>query len=281
MAGPRRAEPGWLRVRVRPLREGSGRAIPSGPTVRLGGLRQLRRTASVVGRRACFQHPLSGGRRAPTLALAGHEQRRWSSSGGARRSPARDTGGSPRGPADGLRRRAARHGQKSPRSSARARRRRRRAARPSPAVGRRASGARGLLRRAALSPGRRRHSPGHPEGGRALGAGGPRRVERALAGAGGAGESDAPDRIVDDGSMPYDPVVYARLFQRMLRHRNAETLAHDVILPTETLSVYDFAVAARDLVPAEAEAESFIREVERRYPDPAALGAEIARWWQT
>ena len=96
-----------------------------------------------------------------------------------------------------------------------------------------------------------------------------------------AGESDAPDRIVDDGSMPYDPVVYARLFQRMLRHRNAETLAHDVILPTETLSVYDFAVAARDLVPAEAEAESFIREVERRYPDPAALGAEIARWWQT
>ena len=96
-----------------------------------------------------------------------------------------------------------------------------------------------------------------------------------------AGESDAPDRIVDDGSMPYDPVVYARLFQRMLRHRNAETLAHDVILPTETLSVYDFAVAARDLVPAEAEAESFTREVERRYPDPAALGAEIARWWQT
>jgi len=34
-------------------------------------------------------------------------------------------------------------------------------------------------------------------------------------------------------------------------------------------------------VPAEAEAESFIREVERRYPDPAGLRAEIARWWQT
>ena len=44
------------------------------------------------------------------------------------------------------------------------------------------------------------------------------------------------------------------------------------------MSVYDFEVPPRDLVPTEAEADAFLREVERRYPDPTALDAEIARW---
>ena len=100
------------------------------------------------------------------------------------------------------------------------------------------------------------------------------RAERAVG-------SEAPDRGVDARSVPYDPAVYARVYERVLRHRNADTLVHDVILPTEKLSVYDFAVAARDLVPTEAEAERFIGDVERRYADPTALEAEIARWWET
>ena len=54
----------------------------------------------------------------------------------------------------------------------------------------------------------------------------------------------------------------------------------DVILPTERLSVYDFAVAPRDLVPSAADAERFIREVERRYPDPRVLDRELERWWE-
>jgi hypothetical protein len=54
----------------------------------------------------------------------------------------------------------------------------------------------------------------------------------------------------------------------------------DVILPTERLSVYDFAVAPRELVPAATDAERFIREVERRYSDLHALDREIARWWE-
>ena len=61
---------------------------------------------------------------------------------------------------------------------------------------------------------------------------------------------------------------------------NAELVELDVILPTGRLSVYDFAVAPVDLVPSEAEAEAFIREVERRYADPAVLEQEIARWWE-
>jgi hypothetical protein len=80
---------------------------------------------------------------------------------------------------------------------------------------------------------------------------------------------------------PYDPAVYAGVYQSVLRHRNTEIVSLDVILPTERLSVYDFAVAPRELVPTVTDAERFIREVERRYPDPRALDGEVARWWET
>jgi hypothetical protein len=52
-----------------------------------------------------------------------------------------------------------------------------------------------------------------------------------------------------------------------------------VILPTDTLSVYDFAVAPVDLVPTEGETEAFIREVERRCPDVTVLEREADGWW--
>lgn len=83
-----------------------------------------------------------------------------------------------------------------------------------------------------------------------------------------------------DGPPPFDPVAYRRVYEAVLRHRNAEIVALDTILPTEKLSVYDFAIAPLDLAPSEAEAEQFIREVEGRYAGPAALEREIARWWE-
>ena len=46
------------------------------------------------------------------------------------------------------------------------------------------------------------------------------------------------------------------------------------------LSVYDFAVTPPDLEPAEAEADEFVREVERRYSDPTVLERQISRWWE-
>lgn len=79
----------------------------------------------------------------------------------------------------------------------------------------------------------------------------------------------------------YDPAVYAGIYQDVLRHRNAEVVALDVILPTERLSVYDLAVETGELVPTAEEAERFIGEVERRYPDRRALDVETARWWET
>jgi hypothetical protein len=77
---------------------------------------------------------------------------------------------------------------------------------------------------------------------------------------------------------PYDPAVYQRVYETVLRHRNVQALALSTILPTQTLSVYDFAVAPPDLAPTEAEADELIRDVERRYPDAAALQREIANW---
>jgi hypothetical protein len=83
-----------------------------------------------------------------------------------------------------------------------------------------------------------------------------------------------------DGSEPYDPEVYRKVYETVLRHRHVEAIGLDVILPTQTLSVYDFDIAPADLMPSEADADHFIREAERRYPDPATLDREIARWWQ-
>jgi len=80
--------------------------------------------------------------------------------------------------------------------------------------------------------------------------------------------------------VPYDPIVYARVYEVILRYRIVEVVALEAILPTEGLSVYDFEIAPPDLVPTETEADECIREVERRYADPTALERAIARWWE-
>jgi hypothetical protein len=91
---------------------------------------------------------------------------------------------------------------------------------------------------------------------------------------------DKPGRVVDDGLVPYDPDIYRQVYETVLRHRNVEVVTLDTILPTEQLSVYDFAVKPPDLAPTEAEADEFIREVERRYGDLSVLEREILQWWE-
>jgi hypothetical protein len=78
---------------------------------------------------------------------------------------------------------------------------------------------------------------------------------------------------------PYDPDVYRGVYERLLRHRRVEVVPVDVRLPTAAFSVYDFAAAPHDLLPAPDEATRFIEAVERRYPDPMALQREIERWY--
>jgi hypothetical protein len=78
----------------------------------------------------------------------------------------------------------------------------------------------------------------------------------------------------------YDPDLYRRVYERVLVHRHVEAVALEVILDVGALSVYDFAVEPSAVVPTGAEAETFIGAVEARYPDPAVLDREIARWWE-
>lgn len=78
----------------------------------------------------------------------------------------------------------------------------------------------------------------------------------------------------------YDPFVYRRVYETILRHRNVDVVPLDVILPTEKLSVYDFAVVLPDLVPTKAEAEAAVGEAALRHEDQAVLESEIARWWE-
>jgi hypothetical protein len=78
----------------------------------------------------------------------------------------------------------------------------------------------------------------------------------------------------------YEPGVYVRFYETILRHRRVDVIALDRILPTEGLSPYDFGIVPPDLVPTAGEAEQCIRDVECRYPDPAALEIEMGRWWQ-
>lgn len=92
-----------------------------------------------------------------------------------------------------------------------------------------------------------------------------------VAGAGSGGTAPTP---------AWDPEVYGGVYAALLRHRHAEVLPMATVLPTSTLSVYDFAVPLRDLVPTPDEADTCVRAEEARSPDLAALEREVARWWE-
>ena len=87
------------------------------------------------------------------------------------------------------------------------------------------------------------------------------------------------DPRLGDGTA-YDPAVYHAVYERVLRHRACDVIALDTILPTERLSVYDFTIPRRDVVPEAGDADALIAVVARRYPDRAVLESEVARWWE-
>jgi hypothetical protein len=79
--------------------------------------------------------------------------------------------------------------------------------------------------------------------------------------------------------VPYDPVVYQRVYEHLLRHRRVEPLAIDTSFPTGGLSVYDLAIPKREVLPSPGEAAGAIEEIERRYPDLRVLEREVERWY--
>jgi hypothetical protein len=81
--------------------------------------------------------------------------------------------------------------------------------------------------------------------------------------------------------VPYDPVLYQAVYQRLLMQRQVLILPMDTILPTTTLSVYDFVVPRQDVVPTIEEVPAFIRKVEQLYPDLEVLQKDIEHWYAT
>jgi hypothetical protein len=79
--------------------------------------------------------------------------------------------------------------------------------------------------------------------------------------------------------IPYDPGLYQAVYQRLLTQRQVLILPINTILPTTTLSVYDFAVPRHDVVPTIEEVTHFIGEVEQQYPDLDMLQQDIDRWY--
>jgi hypothetical protein len=77
----------------------------------------------------------------------------------------------------------------------------------------------------------------------------------------------------------YDPDLYRSVYAHVLRDRTTEVVALDTVLPTDRLSVYDFDVPCREVVPAPDEPDRYIAAVEDRYPDRSVLLTEADRWW--
>lgn len=78
---------------------------------------------------------------------------------------------------------------------------------------------------------------------------------------------------------PFDPVLYERVYRRLLAHRHAESLPLETLLPVSGFTAYAFRHPTSDIVPTPEEAAGFVQAVERDNPDPDRLREEIARWY--
>ncbi len=85
--------------------------------------------------------------------------------------------------------------------------------------------------------------------------------------------------VADIEDRAWDPDVYRAVYAALLRHRHADVIPIDTVLQTSSLSVYDYAITPRDVVPGPGEADAFITDVERRYPSVAELEREVGQWY--
>jgi hypothetical protein len=136
---------------------------------------------------------------------------------------------------------------------------------PSPALRRHLEAERGRRARAPLHPREREDAP--PAVLRALW-GEVAQVARAL---GLATASEPP---------AYEPAVYRGVYERVLARRHAQALEVDTRLPADTVSPYDLAVPAADLVPTPEESSRFIAAVEADHPQPADVERAIEGWYR-
>jgi hypothetical protein len=80
--------------------------------------------------------------------------------------------------------------------------------------------------------------------------------------------------------VPYDPLVYRRVYEHLLIHRHAQAVVLGTRLPTADFTPYAFAVPTTDVVPSPDEVTDALDEVQTRYPDTRELRATIDQWYR-
>ena len=80
-----------------------------------------------------------------------------------------------------------------------------------------------------------------------------------------------------DEEADYEPEVYARVYEHLLRHRHSQTLLIDEVLNTKG-SVYDF-TAQSELAATPNEVERNLQRVANDYSE-AELADTVARWYE-
>jgi hypothetical protein len=78
----------------------------------------------------------------------------------------------------------------------------------------------------------------------------------------------------------YEASVYQHVYRTLLQHRHVRVIPLDILLPTETISVYDMAVECQDIVPAAADIPAYIRAAERLYESAEALHRDMEQWYR-
>lgn len=78
----------------------------------------------------------------------------------------------------------------------------------------------------------------------------------------------------------YDVAVYQRVYLALLKHRHVRVVPLDTLLPTGTVSVYDFTAEPRYVLPAAAEVRRCIRQAEQLHDSAEALQRDMEQWYR-
>ncbi|MBI3525854.1 MAG: hypothetical protein HY066_15280 [Betaproteobacteria bacterium] len=74
----------------------------------------------------------------------------------------------------------------------------------------------------------------------------------------------------------YDPLIYARVFKHLLRHRNCNTLSVETLFPVSG-SVYDLDVKTQEITATEIEVANCFANLARKYTD-ASIREAVEDW---
>jgi len=81
------------------------------------------------------------------------------------------------------------------------------------------------------------------------------------------------------GSLPYDPVLYERVYRRILANRRRQVFHVDELDLVSVAAAGPPKFTMHPVVPTPDEAELTIRETEARYRRPVALEREMENWY--